>query len=286
MFRIAFFASVIFLGLAGVLASAQTLPEVTVTALSISSERLVADPGQAFHLTIHVHAKQRSVDLSSLVLPDVTDLSILGDEKHTTQPKGGGTDYVEILTVAGTAPGVATVSPAYIDARDPSRGDRPFRFSSNSLRLQVRAAREPQPLPWRRWLGTAARIAGAVVLGVVVLAFLGFAARRRQTYVTLPPARPVRMPPVDPLEALRAAAQRLQRERSRGAAAAVRTALFTLAGARPHETLASLMARIPEEQAMLRHALRKAERATFVDERNLQGAIGELLDALVAVGCT
>jgi hypothetical protein len=105
-------------------AHAQTLPELTVTALSITGERTSAPEGQAFHVTIHVHARQRAADLSSLVLPDVTDLTILGDEKHTAPVAGDGTDYREVLTVAGIAPGEATISPAYIDARDPSRGGR------------------------------------------------------------------------------------------------------------------------------------------------------------------
>lgn len=290
MFRIALVASVIALGAAQA-ASAQSLPTLTVTALSIATERTVAEEGQAFHLTIHVHAKQHDADLSSLVLPDMTDLSILGDEKHTTPEPGDGTDYIEVLTVAGISPGEATVSPAYIDAIDPSRGARPFRFSSNALRVHVRAASPTELLPWRHWVANVARVVGAAVLGAGALVLAGFvvgraraASRRRGQYVTLPTARPVAPPPpVDYAAALRSAAERLRRERTRDAAAGTRSALFNLAGARPHETLASLLARIPEDRAALRAVLRKAERATFVDDPNLQGAIDELLDALKTV---
>lgn len=294
MFRIALVASIVLFGVLQVAAVAQALPDLTVTALSITSERTAAEEGQAFHLTIHLHTKQHDADLSSLVLPDVANLTILGDEKHTTPTPGDGTDYLEVLTVAGIAPGEATVSPAYIDARDPSHGDQPFRFSSNALQLQIRAQAQGELFPWRRWLAKIARAIGAAALGVVALALVGFvvvraraASRRRQVYVTLPRARPVSQPaacgPIDRAAAVRTAAQRLRRERTRDAAAAVRGALFAFAGARREETLASLLARIPEGQGALRGALRKAERATFVDEGDLQGAIDELLDALPTV---
>ena len=295
MFRIALLASVILATVcARFAADAQTLPQLTVTALSITSDRTVAQEGQAFHVKIHVHAKQHGADLSSLVLPDVINLTILGDEKHTTPAAGDGTDYVESLTVAGIAPGEASVSPAYIDGLDPTRGNKPFRFSSNSLRLRISSAGQAESFSWQRAATRAGRTILPYVVGFIVFAALGFvlvrvvaASRRPQQYVTLPRARPVVIPQASPAElsaAVRSAAQRLSSARTRENAAAVRAALFKAAGANREETLASLLARIPEDQSALRGALRKAERATFVNDAHLQGAIEELLDALVTMG--
>ena len=271
-------------------AVSQSLPQLTITALSITSERTVATEGEAFHLTIHVHAKQPNADLSSLILPDVTNLTILGDEKHSTPVPGDGTDYIEILTVAGVAPGEATISPAYIDANDPTRGGKPFRFSSNTLKVRIIGV-SPTAAPfWEAGLRSALRIAAGVAIGVLSIVVLGIVVRRigkvrRRTYVTLPPARPVGAPrpppsPGERVEALRRAAAELSVERTRTRAAAVRTELFAYAGARTDETLSSLLERIAADRTRLRAALRAAERATFVDEPNLQGAIEDLLDAV------
>ena len=290
MFRIALLASVIVLAVAP--AHAQTLPDLTITALSIRSDRTFAQEGQAFHLFIHVHAKQKSADLSSLVLPDVVNLTILGDEKRTT-PATDGTDYVETLTVAGVAPGEATVSPAYIDARDPSRGDKPFRFSSNRLQLHIVAVRGTGGDSLASAALRVGRFLLAIVVGLIALGLVAFLlvrsralAAKRRNYVTLPRARPVAepvVPPVDRLATVRTATLQLASSRTRADAATLRSALFALAGARQDETLSSLLERMPAEKRALRSALRAAERATFVNESHLQGAIDELLDAVRAV---
>jgi len=290
VFRIALLASVIALAVAP--ASAQTLPDLTITALSIRSDRTAAQEGQAFHLFIHVHAKQKSANLSSLVLPDLVNLTILGDEKRTG-PASDGTDYVETLTVAGVSPGEATVSPAYIDGNDPSRGDKPFRFSSNRLRLRIVAAAGTDFHPLASAALRAGRILLAIVVGLVVLGLIAFAivrgrafATKRKAYVTLPRAQPVIepvTPTIDRMAAVRRAALQLASARTRSNAASLRAALFALAGARREETLAALLERIPTEKRSLRAALRAAERATFVDESHLQGAIDELLDAVRAM---
>ena len=245
--------------------------------------------GQAFHLTIHVHAKQRGANLASLILPNVTNLTILGDEKRSSPDKGDGTDYLEVLTVAGIKPGEATVSPAYIDADDPSRGDRPFRFSSNALRLRITSSSQQTP-SCEGAARRALRTAGFAALGLVVVAALGFVivrmarGKRKREFVTLARARPVTPPrptvTVDRNAEVREAAERLARERTRERAAGVRAALFGIGGARSDETLTALLERVPEERRALRVALRAAERATFVDEPNLQGAIDDLLDAV------
>lgn len=281
----AFAAAMVF----GGRAFAQNLPELTITALSISSQRTSVQEGEAFHLTIHVHAKQHNADFSSLILPDVRNLTILGDEKHTTPVSGDGTEYLETLTVAGVAPGEATVSPAYIDARDPSRGGKPFRFSSNTVHISILPLASASAPPWKQATRRALRIGAGAIIGVVVIIALGLILRRvgrarRRTYVTLPTARPVparpQPHPAEQLDGVRGAAAQLSVERSRARAADVRGALFAYAGARSDETLASLLERIPPEQTTLRAALRAAERATFVDEPNLQGAIEDLLDAV------
>ncbi len=253
---------------------------------------MAAQEGQAFHLLIHVHAKQKSAVFASLVLPDVVNLTILGDEKRTTLANDG-TDYVETLTVAGISPGEASVSPAFIDARDPTRDDKPFRFSSNRLRLRILAASGTDLHPLASAALRAGRIVLGIVIGLVVLVLLAFLivrsralAARQKAYVTLPRARPVvepASPPIDRAAAVRRATLQLASTRTRADAATLRAALFALAGARREETLAALLGRISAERRTLRSALRAAERATFVDESHLQGAIDELLDAVRAV---
>ena len=265
------------------------MPALTVTALSMRSSRTSAPAGATFEITIHVHLTQRMGDVPWLVLPNLTNLTILGDEKHTTPASGDGTDYVEILSVAGVTPGMATLTPAYIDARDPSRGGKPFRFSSNALRIPIRGDAAVPAFDWGPLVRATLRIASiaAVALGAIVAAFLAFGAvrRRRQRYVLLPVAKPVQsVTPQDRTAPIRVAATRLSGVRSRENAASVRAALFAYAGARSDETLATLLERIPASSGLLRDALRAAERATFVDEPNLQGAIGELLDAVRRMG--
>ncbi|MBV8152414.1 MAG: hypothetical protein JOY59_12715 [Candidatus Eremiobacteraeota bacterium] len=271
-------------------AQAQGLPLLTVTALSMSADRIAPPAGATFHVQIHLHVAQRSADLNSLVLPNTTNLTILGDEKHVT-PSSQGTDYVEVLSVAGIGPGDATLTPAFIDARDPSRGGRPFRFSSNALRVRITGdVAEP---PWRSAGTTLVRISEAllVVLIVIVVAagsiwlVLGMRRKRRE-YVLLPPARPVvpPAPPIDRTARLRMASVQLQATRTRANAAALRAALFAFANARSEETLEALLARISAGEAALRASLRAAERATFIDELHLQGAIDDLLDAMRRMG--
>lgn len=275
------------------IAQAQGLPRLTVTALSMTTERTTVAAGQTFHVRIHLHTAQRVPDLSSLVLPNVENLTILGDEKRTTPVAGDGTDYVEILSLAATSPGAATLSPAYIDARDPTRGERPFRFSSNALTINVTAeAFAPSYDAVRPIAAVVLRVAAAVaVLAGIIFAvsvMVQQAARRRRAYVRLPTARPVEPPapprPIDRAAPVRTAAARMSAVRSRANAASLRAALFAYAGARSEETLATLLERIDAGQTALRASLRAAERATFVDEANLQGAIEDLLDAMRRMG--
>jgi hypothetical protein len=224
-------------------------------------------------------------------------LTILGDEKHTTPVAGDGTDYVETLSVAAVRPGEATLSPAYVDAQDPSRGGKPFRFSSNALRIVVLGDAAAPPDPYgamvRRLGARILRVGGwvalagglAIVFGIALAIVSARLRQRPKTYVTLPQARPVQPVKVaDPGAEIRSLTGRLVGVRSRENAAALRRALFGFAGSRTDETLESLLARVPAGQTDLRIALRAAERATFVDEPNLQGAIEELLDAVRHMG--
>jgi len=284
-------AALLGLGLAANAALAQGLPALSVTALSMRADRTTIAPGVAFHVTIHLHATQPHADLVSLVLPETTNLTILGDEKHTS-PRPDGTDYEEVLTVAGIALGEATLSPAFIDARDPSRGGKPFRFSSNALHVRVTAESPAPELRVWRALGTAFLwIVAAIAIVALAIFALGFSARVRRRpadYVTLPPARPVApSPPARPVDRaapVRAAATTLRATPNRANAAALRAALFAFADARSEETLGSLLERVPVSESALRAALRTAERATFVDEANLHGAIEDLLDGMRRMG--
>ncbi|MBV8600930.1 MAG: hypothetical protein JO359_05115, partial [Candidatus Eremiobacteraeota bacterium] len=227
-------------------------------------------------------------DLSGLVLPDTTNVVILGDEKRS-RTDATGTDYLETLSVAAIAPGDATFSPAYVDGVDPSRGNKPFRFSSNALRIHVVGDVATLPLdPWKTYGSIILRATAALALALGLV--IGFAlvanrfAARRKAFTPVPVARPIpQAPPVQPIDRaaiIRTAAAHLAAERTRENAASLRFALFAYAGARSEETLSALLDRVPEDRSDLRAALRTAERATFVDAANLQGAIEDLLDAV------
>ena len=56
-------------------------------------------PGQSFHVTVHVHVREKRDRLDELVLPALTNAVDLGDERKRV-PAVDGTDFYETLTVA------------------------------------------------------------------------------------------------------------------------------------------------------------------------------------------
>ncbi len=269
-------------------AGAQGLPSLTVSALGLHADVSRAAVGQLFHVTIHVHVAQPGVALEELVvLPEYTNLTPLGDVRATTS-NPGGTDYTETLSVAGMHPGTAQISPVTIDAIDAKTG-KPVRFSSNALSVEiVDATLGTNPVSWIAAL--AVNVGRWVLAGIGVLAaiFVLFALLRRRRPAPLPAPASVAPPPPPPATPvvvespktkLRAGIERLRREPSRANVLAVRAELFALAGASETETLGSILARLNGDDAALRAALRSAERAAFIEDRYIAGAIDDLIPA-------
>ena len=102
-------------------AVAQDLPLLHITALGLHADKRIVRPGEAFHVTVHVHVREKRDRLDELVLPALTNAVDLGDER-TRVPAKDGTDFYETLTVAAGTVGTASFTPAYIDAIDPATG--------------------------------------------------------------------------------------------------------------------------------------------------------------------
>jgi hypothetical protein len=262
---------------------AQTLPRLHVDALGMHADRSVAPVASAIHVTIHVHVRERVAALDNLVLPDLSNLQILGDERRM-HGDANGTDYVEELTVVGLSPGTAHLTPAHLDAID-ARNGKPTRFSSNDLTLRiVPETGAAAPADWGRLAWRAALMAGGLVAGVLVLiALLRMRYGRGRAPAPAPPPAPVALPRTPPRPALEAALARLRARRTRDEAFGARAALREYAGATDGETLDALLLRLDGTPPAVRAALRLAERAAFAPDARLQSGIDDVIAALETV---
>jgi hypothetical protein len=262
---------------------AQDLPRLHITALGLHSDKSVVRPGESFHVTVHVHVREKRDRLDELVLPALTNAVDLGDERKRV-PAADGTDFYETLTVSANVVGTATFSPAYIDAIDPASG-RGMRYSSQPLTVRVAsgtAVRDAGPGAMMRLL----RNAGLAILGVVVIVILAIVAlvraRPRKAGAPSPSplliARPVRSPG-DPLRE----AFTLYRARGDDASLdALRNVLFTRAGAGPGATFADALRALGPRDPELARVIAVAERARFGPVHERATAARDLLVALDA----
>jgi hypothetical protein len=259
---------------------AQPLARLHVDALGMHADRSSAPVGAAVHVTIHLHVRERLATVDNLVLPDLSNLEIIGDERRV-HTDSSGTDYVETLSVTGITAGAAHLTPAHLDAID-ARNGKPTRFSSNDLTLRI-GSQAPLPNPfavamrivWRAFLMSAGIVAGiAVLIGLIRLRH-----KRERPPVARAVPQAVQLPPVDPRADLKRAVLALRAESTRIRALETRAALRRCAGASAGETLAALLLRLDADETALRAALRLAERAAFVADERLQGSIEEFLAA-------
>ena len=251
-------------------AGAQTYPRLHVSALSQRADRTAVEPGGVFHLTIHVRLTQRRDRIDELILGTFTNCEIISNETiRTALP--AGTDFVERLAVQTLGPGVATISPAYIDAIDPALG-KPMRFSSNAVRVSVNGG--PASAGVLDDLADKARRLGLailIVLGLGAAAFVVFVLfvrrRRRAPAATAAPMLSVAEAPPPPATApvlgLGAAANVYARERSQAALLNVRGILFQTAGVPAGATLVDALHALGAREPDVRTALLAAEVAAF-----------------------
>ena len=264
---------------------AQDLPRLQITALGLHADQRVVRPGQPFHVTVHVHVREKRDRLDELVLPALTNAVDLGDERKRV-PAADGTDFYETLTVAASTAGTASFTPAYIDAIDPATG-RGMRYSSQPLSVRVVSGtivQHADPGAMRLLLRNALLAIGTVAVlltgAIVVLVRLV----RRRTHAApssaAPPlSAPRSGPGPDPLR------EALAAYRARGDDASLdvlRGVLFARAGAPAGATFADALRALGSRDPQLGRVMAVAERARFgpVHERAPAArALLSLLDA-------
>jgi len=262
---------------------AQELPRLHITALGLHADQRVVRPGQSFHVTVHVHVREKRQRLDELVLPALTNAVDLGDERKRV-PAADGTDFYETLTVAANTVGTASFSPAYIDAIDPATG-RGMRYSSQPLTVRVAlgtTVRDADPGALRRLLrNTVLTIAGAgIALALAIVLIVRGRRRPRAVPVPAPPLPARRAgPPADELRAALA----VYRSRSDDASLdALRNVLFTRAGAGPGATFADALRALGSRDPQLARVMAVAERARFGPVHERASAARDLLVLLDA----
>jgi hypothetical protein len=267
------------LALAPVAGVSQTLPRLHITALGMQADHSVVTPGEAFHVTIHVHVLEKRDRLDELVLPALTNVVDLGDERRRVAA-ADGTDFYETLTVAANVIGTATFTPAYIDAIDPATG-RGMRYSSQPLSVRIvpgTSLADADPGALKRLLLEAVAAVAAVGLALVGGLVLFLRGRRRTAASPPAPAPPVREAQrAQPDERLRAAFAAYRSAPDDARLDALRGALFERAGARAGATFADALQTLgPRDPALLR-VMAVAERARFGPDAERAAARADLL---------
>jgi hypothetical protein len=266
-------------------AFAQDLPRLHITALGLHADKRIVHPGESFHVTVHVHVREKRERLDELVLPSLTNAVDLGDERKRV-PAKDGTDFYETLTVSANTVGTASFTPAYIDAIDPATG-RGMRYSSQPLTVSVASGttiEDADSGALDRLLRTAVLTIVAVVAVLAAGIFGLLRLRRRPRFVATPSAAPVLQtrkarPPGDPVR------EALAVYRARGDDAsldALRNVLFTRAGAAPGATFADALRALGSRDPQLARVMAVAERARFGPVHERAPAARDLLVALDA----
>lgn len=248
------------------------------------SDKRVVKPGESFHVTIHVHIREKRDRLDELVLPTLTNAIDLGDERRRAAAPDG-TDFYETLTVEASTTGVASFSPAYIDAIDPQTG-KGMRYSSQALTVRVNdgtTVSDADPDALGKLLRTALLWIGGIfalaVIGIVLLI-----ARRRPRRTPPPPRAgpPSSRVTVLPGDALRDALGAYRARADDASLDVLRTVMFTRAGAEPGGTFADALRALGSRDPDLARAMAVAERARFGPVHERAPACRDLLTLLDA----
>ncbi len=270
---------------------AQPLPTLHVRGFVLALDRTSVNVGEAFHLTLKTHVDEQLSALDNVVLPNLSGLEDLGDERRCSASKNG-TDCVETLTLDAADPGDRTIGPATLEAIDPRTG-RPHNIESNLVTIHVTG--QPKTSNESTEPDVVGDIVAAAVRGIItfvlvvvaVWALLWGFGRRRVRPAPPPIVAPPPPPPPPPAAVgdwaaqLAALTEALAREPTRARAIAVREALRRHVGARDEETLADLVARnAANGQPNTLVALAAIERAAFCEEARVPEAAREALPYL------
>lgn len=288
--RIGLAGAIAMLALAPVRTAAQGFPRLHVTALGMHADARVVRPGQIFHVTVHVHVRERRDRLDELVLPALTDAVDLGDERRRV-PAADGTDFYETLTVAAQTVGTAAFTPAYIDAVDPDTG-RALRYSSQPLTVRVVSGTGVPDADsgalLRLLVGAALAVIAVLLVVIVPVVALVQARRRPPPASTAPPVAPAPAPAAAPPEdPLRAAARAYRAQPDDATLDGLRNALFARAGAPAGSTFADALHALGGRDPQLARVMAVAERARFGPDAERGPAARDLravLDAYLPAG--
>lgn len=257
------------IALAPIAAASQALPRLHITALGMHADKRVVKPGETFHVTIHVHVREKRDRLDELVLPALTNATDLGDERRRVAAPDG-TDFYETLTVAASTAGTATFSPAYIDAIDPQT-NKGMRYSSSPLSVRVASGTLLNDADPDALMGLLQR-AGWTLAGILafiafaIFAIVRFARRPRKppAPILAPTPQPLVTRPVGtPADPLRAALTVYRAQSDDASLDRLRNVMFARAGAGPGATFADALRALGTRDPDLARALAVAERARF-----------------------
>lgn len=274
-----------FVALAAGTGLAQDLPRLHITALGMHADHSVVTPGEAFHVTVHVHVLEKRDRLDELVLPALSDAVDLGDERRRVAA-ADGTDFYETLTVAANVVGTATFTPAYVDAIDPATG-RGMRYSSQPVSVRVVAGTSLADADSNALAGALrnAVLALAAAATVLVLGIVAWVRSRRHRRGTPHPAPAIPgVPPAPPPSpaGLSAIVAAYRNDASDVHLDALRNALFERAGARSGATFADAMRALGSRDPALVRVMAVAERARFGPATERAAARADLLAVLDA----
>jgi hypothetical protein len=262
-------------------ARAQALQSVHVRAFSLSADRDTMRVGEQVHIAITIRVDEALETLDNVNLPEFFGFQILADERRLSSGPSG-TTYIETITLSPTEAGTRRIGPVVLEAVDASTR-RPSRFGSNTIEIRVLSA--PAPVlsgPWPRIVQTVALIAG-LTLGLIL--FLRLRKPQLSRVSRIEPAPSSVPAPSDPMpseaERWRALVDALADHPTRENVIAVRTLLRQQAGARDDETFGDILARqATRVKPELLETMRAVERAAFIDDQNLAGAVREAVSAL------
>ncbi|HYL27078.1 MAG TPA: hypothetical protein VEW74_04530 [Candidatus Nitrosotalea sp.] len=262
----------------GLPASAQALQRLTVQSFDLSSDTATPKAGLPFHLVVHLRVRERVAQIENIDLPILAQLDLLGDERQTTATPRG-TEYRETITLVAHAGGSLAIAPATLQAID-ARDGKAKQWYTNGLTLVVTGA------PIRMNRGFVKLILWTLgALCVIVIAVLILRRRRPLAPpIAVAPAPPPSEPPRIVTRSRRQQAQDalavLRTERTRGAAVAVRAAIWRMVGAADGETLGDVLRRYDANDPSMRQLLTALERSAFTYEADLSAAIDDACSAL------
>jgi hypothetical protein len=275
-------------------AHALNYPRLHILAMGMHADRARVAPHELFHVSVRMRIAEGPDALQEPVLGVLDDCMLVSSERRRAHGPDGSTEFLETLTLEAGEAGIATLSPAYIDAVD-SRTGRALRYSTNAVRVLIVASAPPlASATLDTLLGRIGRIVKFAILalgvfgGVIALVVFVLipAIRLRSTRKPAPPpAEDVVAPPVPPLSRehqVKEAFHVFRRTRDAKDLVALREALFAYAGLAPGATLSDVLAAVDPQARPLRVALLAAERAAFGPQGERRSAGDDLVAALEA----